>query len=247
MITLFDILVSNDYKNCGIAISCVNRGSSTPQAYTSPYVQYSRRESGTTTWSTIGIFELKGNTSFSHSVLDVTSVSQKKYDYMLQVMEMDGAEASEIQYEIIYGIECDFGGLLISDGTEHYVAHLDCKTETTRNNSVQYIQTIANKYPHVVYGSKYNYTTGSSEGLFAPLNDSCEFEFEYTHDYSNKVLDFLTNQKPKVLKTHDGQIWLVSIDSNPQEVYSEFAGDQVIKFNWTEIGDKPTSGLVVLQ
>lgn len=182
-------------------------------------------------------------TDLNFKLLDILTISGTTYDYKISVMAGDTA----LEHEYLWTIKCIFEGLFIGDFNEHYMAQSNFKTETKQNMSVEYVTTLSGKYPYRVSNSNLNYTTGTSSGLFLELStDKRKLLPDEYHRYSNKVLNFLCNGDSKILKTHDGQAWCVSIDKEPTKVYSDYAGMNALQFTWTEIGEMPTSGLAGL-
>lgn len=179
------------------------------------------------------------------SLLDILTVAGTVYNYYIELSYGD----SIVESEVFSDIKCDFNGLFIGDFEQQYIAGLNFKTESVkRNRSVEYVSTLYGRYPYRVSNADTDYYTGTSSGLFLELvdnnNGGKSFDPDMYHVYYSKVMDFLCNNQNKILKTHDGFAWYVSIDSNPTEIYSDHWGMNAIQFSWTEIGELPTTGLV---
>lgn len=180
--------------------------------------------------------ELSELSDLNFHIIDLGTKSGSLYEYSIDLKA--GDEIVETGYYDA-GV-CRFCGLFVGNANKQYIAGTNFKTETKRNIQREYVTTLAGKYPYAVSNSETNYTTGTSVGLFLELTeDKKKFLPDTYHTYSNAVIDFLTDGSEKVLKTHDGQAWYISIDPSPNTVYSEFLGLNAVQFSWTEIGAVP--------
>lgn len=191
-------------------------------------------------WQDLKTISVSTVSDLNFNLLDILTLSGTMYNYKVAVM----SGSTEVEYEYLWNIKCTFEGLFIGDFSEHYLAQSNFKTETKRNMAVEYVTTLSGKHPYRVSNSNLNYTTGTSAGLFLELSsDKRRLMPDTYHRYSNKVLDFLCDGNSKILKTHDGQGWYVSIDKEPMKVYSDYQGMNALQFAWTEIGEMPVSGM----
>ena len=166
--------------------------------------------------------------------LDITSVAGTYYDYRIRILDADGVE---LETQLFENVLCDFRGLFVGNTYAWYQAGTNFSTETNTVQQVEYVKTLKGKYPYRVANSSTNYYTGTSSGLFLPITDDrSTFIPDMYNEFSSEVLDFLRDGTSKVVKTHDGQIWYVSIDDGPHKIYSQFWGNNAIEFKWTEIG-----------
>lgn len=199
-----------------------------------------RRMSGATDWDEIASMDVASVTDLSFDKVDILAISGAKYSYSVDLKNGD----ETLETDTTDDIESWFDGLFIGDFQTQYVAGTNFKTDYMTNQSVEYIETLNSKYPFRVSNGTTNYCTGTSEGLFLELTDDKKgFKPDTYHTYSDKVLDFLRDGGTKILKTHDGHGWCVTIDNQPAKVYSDFLGMNAISFKWTEIDAFPTSGL----
>lgn len=234
MLTSISVTARNNPYKCGIVIRSSALVSSLGGSST---ISISRRVTGSSAWEMIYISTVSSVSDLSFEFLDITSLSGIIYDYQIEY----GSE-----FGTINRVRCWFEALFVGDFEQQFIAQSNYKTETKKNMAVEYVTTLAGKYPYRVSNSNLCYTTGTSAGLFLELgSDGKTLMPDTYHTFSNKVMDFLCNGECKVLKTHDGQGWYVSIDKEPAKVYSDFMGMNAIQFAWTEIGEMPVSGLAV--
>lgn len=134
-------------------------------------------------------------------------------------------------------LSCRLDGLFIGNDDKQYVAQANFEVEHERNTMVEYVTTLASKYPYRVSNSAANYSSGTARGLFMRYNpNNNTLTPDYDHTLATEIIDFLTDGTDKILKTHDGLAFCVGINSNPKEEYSEFMGAHLVSFDWTEIG-----------
>ena len=240
MLTYINVTVENNQYRGGIEINSV---ANTENIGDVTSVKIWRKTEGETSWNELHTIEVSSVDDLNFGLFDILSVSGKKYSYGIDVM----ADNTIVESGLFDDIECDFQGLFIGNFDRQYVAGTNFKVDTTRNTSVEYVVTLSGRTPHSVSNANTNYSSGSASGLFLKLSDDKKkFVPDYDHSYSNEVLDFLTDYSYKILKTHDGQIWYVSIDANPSSPFNEhYTGMNQVQFNWTEVGDLPAFGMVV--
>lgn len=190
----------------------------------------------------VSIFEKEYTTASSLNVTlrDILTIPQKEYEYTINVMRSNAISETDT---IAAGV-CELEGLFVGDFEGQYIAQSNYNTTYKRNRDVAYVTTLSSRTPYRVSNSALNYTNGSSSGLFLELTqDGKRFERDLDSSFTTRVIDFLTDGNDKILKTHDGHIWYVSIDDTVSPEDSGYWGANNIAFTWTEIGDVPTSGI----
>lgn len=223
------ITATNMEVQCGIQIQCIATGTAVGNVSS---VVLKKRYTGTSTWKKICTVEIDSVDDFSFSYFDPDTRSGFSYDY-IAIPVINNIE----QVGVMTTCTCKFSGIYIADSTSVWVALYNCEYSKVKNTQVSYVLTLASKYPKRVSNASTNYYTGSVAGLFLPADYSGDPILEQANEYKNALLDFLCNGKQKLLKTYDGNAWVVSIDSNPKENFSRFAGASTISFSWTEIGE----------
>ena len=204
------------------------------------YVLISRRVHGEDDYDRIYEKVITNTDQLTFYDFDIGVKCGTSYDYYIELTDSNSIGYTTIEFGEILDVECWFDGLFIGNYEKQYMAHLNCKTSTTRNTQVSYVTTIASRTPYRVSNAFTNYVTGQSSGLFAPLDQYNQPDPQSTKEYINEVVDFLSDGTDKILKTSDGQVWYVSIDSQISVPFDEYyKGSCEISFNWTEIGDVP--------
>lgn len=133
----------------------------------------------------------------------------------------------------------DFNGIFLLEKDRIYGTILDTKCDNSRNHSVIIQPSLYNKYPRAIYNALYNYESGTAEGFFCRYDvNNCIYYPQDSTDYRRDFVDFLTDHKPKILKTFDGRIWLINISADSiQETEDGHYEHRLTSFSWTETGD----------
>lgn len=137
--------------------------------------------------------------------------------------------------------------LVVIDSEEIWTTYItDGFLDTTRTYPGTPLQTLYNKFPTVVRNTVSNFDTITVSGTWLPTNsvDGCEYmdvndpdNFPYITSYAKKFIDFLTNNKPKIIKAADARAWLVWINDGITDNADQVFMDRKITFSATEIGD----------
>lgn len=172
-------------------------------------------------------------------IADIAVKSRCNYTYSLDLLSGEEASASIIETGFVTS-DCWFDGLFIGDFDVQYMAQLNCSTSHNRTTEVNYVTTLASRTPYRISNSNVNYTTGKSSGLFLELDQYNNPVSSDNCNYTNMVVDYLSDGNEKVLKTSDGGMWYVTIDDDISIDFDDYyKGMRVISFDWTEIDDVP--------
>ena len=204
-----------------------------------------RRTGGGGSWGNIGFAEIPVAEGFTSLKLrDLYAVSGRTYTYKFKLV--DSSTSTAVSWELTASpIECEFDGLWIGNETAQYQAVMNVKITAQREYAVSYVMLYYSRYPHAIQSGTLDYIKGSAEGLFLrteneeQVADGCTFTIDGATAYKDALAAFLTNGEPKVLKTRDGRIWYVMIDSPVNMASDDFIGDGIVSFNWTQIDSSP--------
>lgn len=239
MLTYMYVTIKNNPYLGGIEINSIPRVGSIENTFS---IKISRRRSDESSWQTIHTIDASSVDDMNFCVLDILVLSGFNYKYSIEVYDGDSLIEGQVYDEVSSWIE----GLFVGNFNKSYVAGSNFKTDYKRNILVEYVNTLASRYPFRVQNAETNYCTGTSSGLFLELSpDNKKFLPDKYSKYSREVIDFLCDGADKILKTHDGKMWYVSIDPGAHEVHSGFWGANEIEFAWTEIDDVPIVGVQV--
>lgn len=107
-----------------------------------------------------------------------------------------------------------------------------------RNQNSALIEPINSQYPMIINNSTLDYMSGSIESTIMVFNNSSRYDIRKEKLHRKKILDFLCNRKPKMLKNGNGESWLIRIINKPSISYFNEL-EQVfakVSFDWVEIG-----------
>lgn len=190
-------------------------------------------------WTTIEVKEVHDIDDMNLVGKDMTAELGAVYQYAA-VPSLNGVES-------IYSIaedKCESNRLIIADCDEVWVTYItDGYCDYTRTYPINMLQTMYSKYPTSVRNSYQNYDVIDVSGTWVPTteDDECELAFgtEYNKmrtKYQKEFVDFLTNDKPKILKNLDGRTWLCMLSGDVSDTAEDIYSDRKISFQMTEIG-----------
>lgn len=192
-----------------------------------------RRRKGTYKWTTIFVKEINSLDDFKISFNDYYA-SNGIYEYAI-VNSLNGAEGN---YNIIE-VDSKFNGLYIADKNNIYGTLFDIgKINISRTHEGVLFKLNNQKYPVYASNTKANYEIGEASGYFVEIDSySNKLLSKESNDYRHDIIDFLTDDKPKILKNYDGRIWLVNIHGEVKDDVEGHYLHRIITFPWTETGD----------
>ena len=239
MLTCMNVSITNNHLRGGIEIKSKKTNVLLPNITN---VKILRKEYRSVIWTLMYTVDISSADDLNFSLFDILTKSNKRYSYSFDVM----SENTILESQIFDGIECWFDGLFVGNFDHQFFAFGNCDTDSRRNTSVEYVETLASRTPYRVANANINYVTGKSSGLFFDIDLNDQFVPDYNHEYSENVVDFLTDNTAKILKTSDGQMWYISVDDTVTlPFHDRYIGKNEIEFNWTEIGDIPITGMVI--
>lgn len=193
-----------------------------------------QRKYGDYNWVTLAKIPINKEEDLNVFYNNKLPASNTTYEYQI-VPIVNGVEG--IPQTVTTDIK--FDGAFIMDDTYTYQIILNLQKDSlTRNNPSSIVTPQKSKYPYVVYTSQSVYDTISISGTFIELNrETCEFEVANGHSYRKKIRDFLTNQKPKLLKLWNGEIYLGNVTDSIAETDDGHTDNVITKFIFTETGD----------
>lgn len=207
-------------------------------------IKVKRRKFGTFDWITLRTIPVETAEDLTFAIQDFTAVSNTEYEYAL-VPVFGGFAPEETGTEgqyIIESILAKFNGVYIGDSQSVYKLLYDVNYGTNkRNQQVGTFEPLGQKYPILIANGVLSYDSGTVSA--AIINDDVEetgvLDVEAMAQKKERMKDFLTNHKPKLLRDWNGSVWLVFIVDSPQITYAANSGMRVpyVTFNWVEIGE----------
>ncbi len=197
------------------------------------------RPKGTFQWKTLYVKHIESYDDFEINYRDYFVPNRQVTQYAI-VPALHGTEG---EYSIVEKSVNFDKMFLIENGVVYGTPITDGFCDTTRNIPSANVELLNRKYPLFIRNTIANYDTGSCTGSFVPLDeDTCNFKLEPVYDYDRityqrKVMDFICDGVPKILKLPDGRIWIIQVTPNPTDTAQQRYNNRQISFSWVEVGD----------
>jgi hypothetical protein len=205
--------------------------------YPIDYILYQKRPKGTLKWLDIASHEYD-STQTVYTALDRYIRNGYTYEYSFVPY------ANGLQGDRVTGadVEVAFEGSFISDSANTFRLIYDLQHgQVMHNRASAVLNPLNSKYPIVTYGSL-DYRTGTISATFisadTALYNTGEVQLRSEQEARKQLLDFLKDQKPKVLRGENGEFMLVTITGNPTESpYNNIKGLATLNVEFAEVGD----------
>lgn len=226
------VKAENVYRDGTVKVSAVLDVASSESYDT---LRIKRRRVGSFDWTELYEMNISGQTGrIELEYIDRYALGRNaEYQYCaaptIENVEQDAA---------IVAVKSHFNGMYLLDKERVYYIGLDPEiSDTTRNQSASVETTLSGKYPIVFYGSEANYYSGNCSGTIIKYDRTAdEFDFDGSVQYRESMIDWLTNKKPKVLKSWDGRGWLINVNGNISIDDNEHYNKVSVSFDFVETG-----------
>ena len=118
-----------------------------------------------------------------------------------------------------------------------YPAMFNIDNVVNLNRQSNVIVSPGRKYPYVVNNGVAKYYSGTFTATFMPHDSRMEPVPNEAYKYRDAVDDFMADGLPKILKTLDGDIYLISITGGLNRTNHTHYQNISQTFEWVEIGD----------
>ena len=145
---------------------------------------------------------------------------------------------------ITTSVTSDFDSYFIVDGSTSYPCRFNTSFSTTHNYGAASVKPLNRKYPIAVINGITGYKSGTLEGVFIePICNDSDSSLS-TYEYREQIINMLSNGSPKLLKTYEGELYMIGVVDDIEESNRTTVGDEngyfdVVgtKFNWVECAD----------
>ena len=199
-------------------------------------VRVKKRKVGEFDWQIIKTYDISSSEDLSFVFNDYLTATNTEYEYAY-VPVFGSVEG---QYAIST-VMSQFDGVFVCDANTIFKFNMGVESGST--DIVQQVGTftvLGRKYPIVMSNGLANYQTGQLSGLVLPedYEDTRTIDRIAITQRRNKLLEFLTNKQPKIIKDRNQNQWLVIIQS-PSTSYLNNYGQGIVSasMQWIEIGD----------
>lgn len=194
-------------------------------------IKIKKRYKGDFTWKTIYEKEIRTNEDFAIELYDYYEPSNKDIEYAY-VAVISNAEVDPISVTV----HSEFDHYFICDRNVSYPMILDASNSITYNRESRTIVSPGRKYPYVINNGIAKYYSGSMNVTFLELKDG-EFDVRHGWEYRRQLDEFLTNGEAKILKSMEGEMWMITVVGNLPRTNHEHHQYVSHQIQWTECGD----------
>ena len=199
-------------------------------------VRVKKRKVGEFDWQIIKTYDISSSEDLSFVFNDYLTATNTEYEYAY-VPVFGSVEG---QYAIST-VMSQFDGVFICDANTIFKFNMGVEYGSTDIvQQVGVFTVLGRKYPIVMSNGLANYQTGQLSGLVLPedYEDTRTIDRIAITQRRNKLMEFLTNKKPKIIKDRNQNQWLVIIQS-PSTSYLNNYGQGIVSasMQWIEIGD----------
>lgn len=221
----FDTLMHVEYQNDLFA------GNVKYSADMVDYVRIKKRYAGDFQWKAIYEKPINVQEDFYTEFYDYYSPSNVNVEYAYVVV-IGGVETF-LAYTSTTSI---FNSYFIVDANAAYPMIIDAKNEVTYNRESATVVSPGRKYPYVIHNGIAKYYSGSMTATFIDMSN-CKIDVENGWKYRNQIDEYLTDGNPKILKSFEGDIYMVNITGSLPRSYNDHYQYVTHKFDWVEAGD----------
>jgi hypothetical protein len=158
--------------------------------------------------------------------LDKTGKSQITYEYEVSPMsgDIEGEPFSTT-------IKCNIDYWWISDDIDIFPLFANLEVSDINTNIQRYSYDTFNKYPIISYGEQ-KYQSGTITTMLLDVN------LQSSKNYRDKFDTFINNQKQKILRNPNGDIWIIDTHTSRRQMYTNLVEDiSNYSFEWVEVDD----------
>ena len=179
-----------------------------------------------------------------YEIIDKNIQNDFEYQYSLLPMAGDVLGNRVISDEIT----ADFEGIFLSDKNNNYKLMYNIETNAIQHNVANAIlEPLNSQYPIIIDGNL-DYRSGGVKALFVSTDTANRHDGKVSIKAEKlgreRLMKFLKNRKPKVLRQSNGETMLIRIVDKPQEEHmNNVNGIAYVSFSFVEIGSMDSETL----
>ena len=201
-------------------------------------IKFQKRRVDELYWEDLAIIDYEQNKQLLYEAIDKFVQNDFIYEYSLIPVTATIFGNTVIREQITV----DFDGVFLSDRNNNYKLLYNLETDDIEHNIASAtLQPINSQFPIISYGET-DYRSGGITALFLSgetvnANDG-KVRIRMEKLGREKLMKFLKNQKPKILRHQNGDMMLINIVGNPKEVpNNSISGIANVSFNYVEVGN----------
>lgn len=200
-------------------------------------IKVKRRIRGTFNWVTLKTVTVKAFEDLNFAFNDYIAANNTDYEYAL-VPILNGAEGDYITNSIT----SQFKGVFICEKDSIYKFYAGVSYGTgKRVKKIGVFEPYGSKYPVIVANAKTNYYSNSISFTVLPLDyeENRIMDRYEINKLTEEILNYITDNKAKIIKDWNGNIFLIYPSSEPNITYDNNwgMGKVDISFDYVEVGD----------
>lgn len=199
-------------------------------------VKIKKRFQGDFNWKTVFEKEITSINDFATHFVDYLEPSNRTVEYAyVAVVSTPGVGIvdTDIATSSVYS---QFDSYFMVGQEESYPLVLDTTNDITYNRTSTTIVSPGSKYPYVVSNGISRYYSGKLKTTFIELKDG-DFDTGHGWDYRNHIDAFLTDGRAKILKSYEGDLWMVNITGSLPRTSNQHVNHVTHELEWVECGD----------
>ena len=213
-------------------------------------IRLKRRKAGTEEWALLAEYSLDPNSTLKFELEDGIAESNTEYEYAIVPVINTGDDEEEADY-MVNNVMAQFDGVYICDKDTIYRFYAGVSFGNGDQKNITGIyEPMGRKYPIVVANGITNYYKSSLKATVITDEDlfSSKLDRKQEVEHRKKILDFLTDNKPKIIKDWNGNSWLVMVVDSPSVQPNNRLGFGYsdVEFNFVEVGDSNSTEDLVL-
>lgn len=194
-------------------------------------IKIKKRFKGDFAWKTIYEKEIHTNEDFKIEFYDYLEPSNREIEYAY-VAVISNADTDTISTSVYSEFDCHF----IVGQKEIYPAIFDTGLNRQLNRESKTIVSPGSKYPYVVNNGIAKYYSGTLTATFIEMKDG-EPDVDFGWEYRNKIDQFLTDGKAKILKTFEGDMYMINVIGSLPRTENGHYQNVSHQVDWVECGD----------
>lgn len=210
-------------------------GSIQASGYTVKRIRFQKRKTDELEWQTVGEIEYEGTEKVLYEAIDKYIENDFEYQYSLIPLAETVIGNRVVSKEIV----AEFEGIFISDKDNNYQLLYDAEFGAIEHITPSAThEPLGSQFPIVTY-SDLDYQQGNIKALFlsTQTTESNKINIRVEKLNRDKLMKFIKNRKPKVLRSFNGETMVISIVGNPNvEHNNSVHGIATISFNYVQIG-----------
>lgn len=199
-------------------------------------VKIKKRFAGDFVWKTIYEKNINVNQDFNFEFYDYYEPSNRDIEYAY-VAVIAGTDSDTFSNTV----RSAFHSYFLCGKDISYPMILDTSNDVTYNRESSTIVSPGRKYPYVVCNGSARYYSGTITATFIePKN--CGFDKANGWKYRNQLDRFLTDGNAKILKSFEGDMWMVNISGSLPRTQNGHFQNISHQIEWVECGDPTMIG-----